>query len=317
MNDERETARALTPEMIANLAAGTTAQLPSLVDIFVSPFKGKTAVVTGGATGLGYNVVNRLAEAGAKVVIASRNLKKGEKAVAEFKAKGYEVSFCQTDVTVVDSCYRAIEFAEKIYGKVDILVANAATWSMYSFLDMPEEEFDKVLDTDMKGEYFMAQAAARSMVRNKVKGKIVLISSAAHLGADVARIGMMTHYNAAKGAITSMTMGIAKELKQYGIHVNCVAPGGMLSSGAITNTAAVGKLYGRELLEDRSKYSRETPTTMNPDQVALAVFAMCTPMSDYMYGETVDVNGGVLLSYQEKPWSYTMEGGVPGSAKEE
>ena len=188
---------------------------------------------------------------------------------------------------------------------------------MYSFLDMPEEEFDKVLDTDMKGEYFMAQAAARSMVRNKVKGKIVLISSAAHLGADVARIGMMTHYNAAKGAITSMTMGIAKELKQYGIHVNCVAPGGMLSSGAITNTAAVGKLYGRELLEDRSKYSRETPTTMNPDQVALAVFAMCTPMSDYMYGETVDVNGGVLLSYQEKPWSYTMEGGVPGSAKEE
>lgn len=309
---DREQARALTPEVISNLTVQSVAKVPSLADVFVHAMKGKTAIVTGGATGLGYCVTNRLAEAGANVVIASRSLQKGEKAEKEFREKGYEVSFCQTDVTDVEACQRAVAFAEEKYGKVDILVANAATWSMYSYLDMPVEEFDTVLNTDLKGEYFMGQAVARSMVKNKVAGRIVFVASAARMGCDVSGVAMMTHYNAAKGAISSMTIGIAKELKQYGIHVNCVAPGGMLSAGAITNTGKLAELYGPEVLADRSKYSAESPTTMNPDEVALVIFAMCTQMSDFMYGETVDVNGGVQLSYQKQPWSYTMEGCKPG-----
>lgn len=312
---EKPKAAAMTPEMIASFSTRSVQAIPSLAEVFVSALKGKTAIVTGGATGLGYNVVNRLAEAGANVVIASRSAEKGEKAVREFREKGCTVSFCQTDVTSVDACYQAVAFAEKTYGKVDILVANAATWSNYAFVDMKEEAFSAVMDTDLKGEYFMAQAAARSMIRNKVHGKIVLISSAAHLGCDSAKIGMMTHYNAAKGAVVSLTKGIAKELKQYGICVNCVAPGGMLSSGAVTNGSDAGKLYGAELLADRQAASRETPLAMNPDQVALVVYAMCTPMSDFMFGETVDVNGGVQLSFQEKPWSYTLEGCIPGPQK--
>ena len=312
---EREQARTLTPEVISNLTVQSVANIPSLADVFVHSMKGKTAILTGGATGLGYNVTNRLAEAGANVVIASRSPQKGEKAEKEFREKGYEVSFCPTDVTDVEACRRAVAFAEKKYGKVDILVANAATWSMYSYLDMPEEEFDAVLNCDLKGEYFMGQAAARSMVKNKVQGKIIFIASTARKGCDVNGVAMMTHYNAAKGAISSMTIGIAKELKQYGISVNCVAPGGMLSTGTITNTAKLGALYGPEALADRSKYSAESPTTMNPDEVALVVFGMCTPMSNFMSGETVDVNGGVQLSYQKQPWSYTVEGCKPGPQK--
>lgn len=317
MSESRESAKQMSMEMIADLAHKTVEHLPSLSDVFVTGLKGKTAIVTGGATGLGYNVVNRLAEAGANVVIASRNHEKGKNAENEFREKGYEVRYCQTDVAVVNSCYQAVDFAEKVYGKIDILVANAAVWSMYAFVDMPEEAFDKVINTDMKGEYFMAQAVARSMIKNKVKGKIILISSAARMAADVVNIGMMTHYNTAKGSIPSMTMGIAKELKQYGINVNCVAPGGMFTSGSMTNATEAGKLYGKELLEDRGKYGRTTPLTMNPDQVALVIYAMCTSMSDYMFGETVDVNGGVLLSYQEKPWSYTLDECIPGPKKGE
>lgn len=313
---DKPKAAAMTPEVIASFSTRSVQGIPSLADVFVSAMRGKTAIVTGGATGLGYNIVNRLAEAGASVVIASRNPEKGEKAVREFRERGYEVCFCKADVTSVNDCYQVVDFTEKTYGKVDILVANAATWSNYAFVDMKEEAFSSVIDTDLKGEYFMAQAAARSMIRNKVHGKIVLISSAAHLGCDSAKIGMMTHYNAAKGAIVSLTKGIAKELKQYGICVNCVAPGGMLTSGAVTNGGETGRLYGMELLADRQAASKDTPLAMNPDSIALVVYAMCTSMSDFMFGETVDVNGGVQLSFQEKPWSYTLEGCVPGPQNE-
>jgi len=212
----------------------------------------------------------------------------------------------------VSDCYAAVDYAVAQYGSVDIVVANAAVWSMYSFLDMPEAAFDAVINTDLKGEYFIAQAAARVMVAQKTKGKIVFISSVAHKGSDAAKLGTMTHYNAAKGAIVSMTKGIAKELRQYGISVNCVAPGGMLTAGALTNAAEAVGLYGPEFAEERGKYGRETPMAMNPDEVALVVLAMCTAMSDFIVGETIDVDGGSLLSYQAKPWSYTVAGCVPG-----
>lgn len=301
----------LTPEMIANLTLGNISSVQSLSDIFINNMAGKVAIVTGGASGLGYNAVNRLSEAGVKVVIASRSEAKGRKAEGEFRSFGREVTWHQTDVTSVASCYEVVDFAEKTYGKVDILVANAATWSMFAFLDMPEEEYDKVMNTDLKGEYFMAQAVARSMVRNRVKGKIIFTSSAARHSSDALNVGMMTHYNAAKGAIASMTMGVAKELRQYGITVNCVAPGGMLSEGALTNTARTAAYYGMGLVEEMAG-DTQTPMAMNPDEVAIAVFAMCTDMSNYMVGETVDVNGGATLSFQKKPWSYTIPGCIPG-----
>ena len=313
---EKEKQMQITPEMIANMAAGNVSNVQSLSDIFINNMKGKSAIVTGGASGLGYNVVNRLSEAGVKVVIASRNEKKGKKAEEEFRSRGREVTWCQTDVTKVSDCYKTVEFTEKTYGKVDILVANAATWSMFSFLDMPEEEYDKVMNTDLKGEYFMAQAAARSMVRNKIKGKIIFTSSAARHSSDVNGIGMMSHYNAAKGAIASMTMGVAKELRQYGITVNCVAPGGMVSEGTLTNTGKAAAYYGKELIQEQMALAKDTPTAMNPDEVAIAVFAMCTDMSNYMVGETVDVTGGATLSFQKKPWSYTMPGCIPGPKTE-
>lgn len=297
---------------ILAMAEKSTQQIRSLPEVFGKDLAGKVAIVTGGATGLGYNVVNRLAEAGVRVVIASRKEMTGLKAEADFRARDFEVKWFQTDVAKVSDCYTVVDYAVAQYGRVDIVVANAAVWSMYSFLDMPEEAFDTVINTDLKGEYFIAQAAARVMVAQKTKGKIVFISSVAHKGSDAAKLGTMTHYNAAKGAIVSMTKGIAKELRQYGISVNCVAPGGMLTAGALTNAAEAVGLYGPEFAEERGKYGRETPMAMNPDEVALVVLAMCTAMSDFIVGETIDVDGGSLLSYQAKPWSYTVAGCVPG-----
>ena len=303
-------------QTIYSMAEKSTLGLRSLQEVFFNDMAGKVAIVTGGATGLGYNIVNRLAESGVRVVIASRKESTGKKAEAEFNANNLEVKWFQTDVSKVSDCYAVVDYAVEQYGKVDIVITNAATWSMYSFLDMPESAFDEVINIDLKGEYFIAQAAARIMVKQKIKGKIVFISSVAHKGSDTPKMGMMTHYNAAKGAVVSMTKGIAKELRQYGISVNCVAPGAMLTAGAITNASEAVVLYGQEFVEERGKYGREVPMVMNPDEIALVAFAMCTSMSDFIVGETIDVDGGSMFSFQAKPWSYTVEGCIPGPNKE-
>ena len=295
------------------LSRSNVQNIAPLQEVFCS-LKGKTALVTGGASGLGYTVVNRLAEAGANVVIASRNQERGERAIAEFRERGYAVSWVRTDVTKVSDCANAVDFAVKNYGGLDILVADAAVWDNYSYLDVPENVFDKVVDTDLKGAYFIGQAAARHMVANKVKGKIVFVSSAAHLGEGPSGIVMNTFYQAAKAGVVGMTRGIACELKQYGISVNCVAPGGMLSSGVFSQGTKAFELYGAEYAES-SQHTSGTPLAMNPDMVALAVYAMCTPMSDFMCGETVNVNGGALMNFQKKPFSYTVEGCIPGPQK--
>lgn len=304
-----EVRKALDPE---TLSLNNVKSAAPLSEVFCHSLEGKTALVTGGATGLGYTVVNRLAEAGAKVVIASRNEERGTRAVKEFMDRGYEVSWVKTDVTKVADCYHAVEYAAETYGKVDILVANAAGWSSASYLDVSEELFDRIIDTDLKGAYFIGQAAARHMVENKIKGKIVFISSAAHLGEGRRGIIMNTYYMAAKAGVSAMTKGIAGELKQYGIGVNCVAPGGMLSAGVFSQGKEEEAKYGPQLQEVARAHSKDTPVAMNPDQVALVVFAMCTPMADFMVGETVNVNGGALLLTQERPFSYTVKGCIPG-----
>jgi len=287
----------------------------SLKDIF--DLSGKTAIVTGGCTGLGYAVASRLAEAGAEVVVSSRDKEKGALIEKHFREDlGYEVSFFSADVKKVEDCRRIVEFSEKKYGKVDILVPCAGTWYPRAFVDVTPEEFDDVVGTNLRGQYFMVQAAARSMIINKVEGKIVTVASVSHRSDDINKIAMMTHYNASKGGVTSMTRGIARELKQYGIGVNCVAPGGMITVGAVNNNASADALYGEEWSNDVAEYSIDTPIADSPDDVALMIFALCTDMSNFMFGQVLDVDGGSQFSFQEKPWSYTLADCIPGQKKD-
>lgn len=120
-----EAIKKMDPEPLSRM---NVADVKSLSEIFCSSLRGKVALVTGGASGLRYTVVNRLCEAGAKVVIASRGEERGQRAVADFKEKGYEVSWVKTDVRSVDDCYEAVDYTVRIYGQLDVLVANAAGW---------------------------------------------------------------------------------------------------------------------------------------------------------------------------------------------
>lgn len=296
-------------ETLFEMSADSLEELVPVQEVF--DLTGKVAVVTG-TVGLALFVMRRLAECGAKVVCCGRSPEWGEAAQEAMREAGYDVTYCQADVRKVSDCYTVVDFAETHYGPVDIVVPVAATWGARAFVDVKEEEWDNILDTDLKGQYFICQAAARSMIRGKKGGKIVTIASVAARGEDLVNMAMMTPYNAAKAGVTGMTRGMARELKQYGIQVNCVAPGGMVTPGAIMNNAKSTELYGAEWQAQVMENGEITPVAVTPDQVALMVLAMCTSISDFMYGQVIEVDGGSQFSFQKEPWSYTMEGGKRG-----
>lgn len=292
-------------------------------DMAVPPLKyvfdvsGKVAIVTGGCTGLGFAVARRLGEGGAKVVIASRNEENGAKAQDYFRGKGYDVTYFKADVRDVDQCYAIVDFAEKTYGGVDILVPAAAVWDFYSAVDTPAEVFDDIQATNVKGQYYCIQAAARSMIKSGKGGRICMIASIMHTGVgDIPHLNMDSAYVTSKSALTGLCVSLAREFKQYGIIINCVAPGAMVTSGALSNGLAAHMLYGPEYTERIMGSAGLTPMSKTPDDMARVVYAMCTPMCDFMYGVTVHVDGGATITFMDKPWSYTVEGCFPGPKAE-
>ena len=250
----------------------------------------RTAIVTGGARGLGFCIVNRLCEAGASVVIADIAVEFAESAVAFFSSKNYKVKFIKTDVRYLPQIQAAMDFTVKEFGKIDILVNNAAIWQMNKFLDLTEETWDDTIDTDLKGTVFFTQAVVKQMVKQGQGGKIVNVASVAGLSMEPA-YGCLTQYVAAKSGVVGISQSLAKELKPLGININCVVPGGMMSPGAM-HGAPTPEV--RELMNGQPS----APTT-DPDNVARVVYMMATGISDYMHGATVVADGGARLMIQK------------------
>ena len=211
-------------ETLFEMSVDTLDDLPSIKDIY--DLGGKVAVVSG-TVGLALSVIYRLASCGAKVVFGARRENLGQMVEDHLRQMGLEVRFHKLDASSVESCQEIVAFAEETYGTVDIVVPVAAAFFARAFVDIKESEYDKIVDVDQKGQYFLVQAAARSMIRGGRGGKVVTVASVAYRGEDMPKLAMMTAYNSAKAGVVGMTRGIAKELKQYGINVNCVAPGGM------------------------------------------------------------------------------------------
>lgn len=286
----------------ADLANALTQDLKPLSEIF--DLTGKTAIVVGGACGLGYNVVYRLAEAGANVIIGDNEPLFGENTVKELKEFAFDVDFFEMDLRDVDSIQAMIDYVEGKYGSIDICVDCAARWNLHPFLDMTEEEYDEVVDIVQKGTFFLGQRVARSMIRKGVHGKIVNIASVAALSSDTP-YAMLSHYNTAKAGVVTLTKAMARELKQYGILVNCVAPGGMPTAGAARTMNGV---YENRVMDDGvdeqaviDKWvasAQSIPQCDSPDEVALVVFSLCTDMANFMVGETVFADGGATLAMQ-------------------
>ena len=264
----------MTPEMILRGYQANAAALEEM--IFV---KGKVAVVTGGTSGLGFCVARRLCQGGAKVVLASSTQEKGDLAVRLLKEEGFDTVFCKTDVRNEEEVKHLISFTAETYGSIDILVTAAGIWSFAHIEDLEEDVFKNTLDVNLLGAYRCAKHVSRYMIDHKIKGKMLLVSSnSAYLPQSV--FGGYAHYTASKGGVIAMTTELAKELKRYGIMVNTVAPGGMVTPGCMVNgpvrTLPPEKQaeLGKEMMVAKLD---EIPTA---DSVAIVVYGMCTRMAD-------------------------------------
>ena len=200
--------------------------------------KGKNAIVTGGAGGMGYTTSALLAEAGANVMIADMNVEAAEKAAAELAEK-YQVktAFCKCDVTNIPEVEAMVAATLEAFGRIDILNHIAGMSTKVDFLEVPEKIYDLLMDVNAKGTFFVNQAVLKAMIPNG-EGKIVNMSSMS------GKEGFHTNvaYTAAKFAVTGMTQAIAKYAAPYNINVNCVCPGeggrrrsGGLLAGAYRN----------------------------------------------------------------------------------
>lgn len=281
-----------------------------LEDIFM--VKGKVALVTGGTSGLGFNVALRLLQGGAKVVLASFSEKESENALGLLAECGYSsdsVVWCKVDVTEENEVEEMVRFVDQTFGSLDILVTAAATWNYAHLYDLPEDIFRKVVDVNLTGNFLTVKHVSRYMIEKNIPGKMTLVSSnCAWL--PYPTFGGYAHYAASKGGVISLTIEAAKELKRFGIKVNTVAPGGMATAGAMNNLVldSLPEDKQDELYEEISIPQLDEIKTV--DSVARVVYIMCTDLVDGITGECIAADNGMshnIISRQPEIEEYPAE----------
>jgi NAD(P)-dependent dehydrogenase (short-subunit alcohol dehydrogenase family) len=189
-------------------------------------FTDKTALVTGAAVGIGRAVALKLAQEGASLVLVDVNAETLSGLKDELKNYSDNVMTCECDVTDENTVYEIIAKAEKAFGKIDILVNNAALWRCWSlFVDTPTDEWKKFIDVNIMGVVYFTKAVLPKMLENGY-GRIINVSSVAGVYGNA----NMVHYSSTKGALIAMTKALAKEVADKGVLVNCVSPGSVSPS---------------------------------------------------------------------------------------
>jgi NAD(P)-dependent dehydrogenase (short-subunit alcohol dehydrogenase family) len=183
-------------------------------------FEDKTAIVTGGNQGIGRAIVDRFASEGADVMVVGRNAETLASTVKDVEAAGGKAWAHRADLTVSDDLRGIVEAAGERWARVDVLVNNAGIGLETPFLEIPEEEWDRVLATNLRAPFLLSQLVARKMARTG-GGAIVHIASIDASGGD----GPYASYNASKAALLGLNRTMALELARHGIRVNCVSPG--------------------------------------------------------------------------------------------
>jgi NAD(P)-dependent dehydrogenase (short-subunit alcohol dehydrogenase family) len=253
-------------------------------------FQGKSAIITGGAGGLGRDFATGLASEGCGVLVADFD-PAGENTAREIEARtGSKVVFQRTDVTKKEQVREMIERAGSEFGAIDILVNNAGGSMRVpkAPIDLIEEEdWDKVVALNLKGTFLCTQAVVPAMKRQK-KGKIVNLSSITHrIGGELTPV----QYVASKGAVSTFTRHVAQELGPYGINVNAIAPGIIMSGPRLENM-----WYERKTDAERRAYLERIPLGRlgEVSEITGGVLFLCSEASNYITGITLDVNGGLF-----------------------
>ena len=252
--------------------------------------QGKTAIVTGGAMGIGFGIANRLAEAGANVVIADMNEEVGNAAVKKIQESGWKAAFIKTNVADEAQVKGATDFAVATYGGLDILVNNAGIYPIAPVMQMAVEDFEKVIAVNLKSVFLFTKAAGDVMIKQGRGGKIINITSIDAL--HPSSVGLAV-YDASKHGLWGFTKNTALELAPHNIQVNAIAPGGIATPG--TGVGAPKTLEMEAILK---KFLEKIPMkrTGEPDDIGKVALFLASDLASYMTGSQIVVDGGVLLS---------------------
>jgi glucose 1-dehydrogenase len=247
--------------------------------------KNRVAIVTGAGRGIGAALAKGLAAEGAAVAVNySRSAKEAEAVVSEITAAGGRALAVQADVQDLSAHARLVSAAVDTFGGLDILINNAGIEFRQPFLECTEENWNTTVGVNLKGAYFLSQAAAREMVRFGRGGKIINISSV-H---DEVPIKNLSIYSITKGGMKMLTKSLAYELAQHRINVNSISPGAILTD--MNREVLSNPAYNAKVL-DKIPWRRIGDVQ---DLVGAAVF-LSSGESDYVTGTTLYIDGGLLL----------------------
>lgn len=252
--------------------------------------RNKVALVTGSSQGIGLGIARRLAEEGADIVLNGRKEdEQAQEAVAQVRALGGRACFIAADVGSVADCRRLVAQAIEQMGRLDILVNNAGIQKHGAFLDAADEDFDKVLNVNLRGPFMLCQAFARHL-RDTDRGGRIINNSSVH---EELPFPNFSSYCASKGGLKMLMRNLAIELAPLGITVNNVAPG------------AIETPINRELLTEPDKLAsllENIPARRlgQPGDVAGAVAFLASEEAGYVTGTTLVVDGGLLWNYSEQ-----------------
>lgn len=240
--------------------------------------KGKVALITGSGGDLGRGMALRLAEEGARVMVNDKNLEKASETVNLVVDQGGTAVANDGDLTKADEVHGMVEQLIKEWGKIDVLVNNAGDVRDALLTKLTEEDWDFVLDLNLKGSFLCARAVASHMIERRY-GKIVNISSMAYKG----NIGQ-TNYVSAKAGVIGLTQALGLELARYGINVNCIAPG-------LIDTPKAQTLDEKT----RDRLVKITPMKRMGEiiDIANAVLFLVSDESKYITRQTIHVSGGM------------------------
>ena len=246
-------------------------------------FSGKIAIVTGAARGMGYAVAKRLAAGGASVVINDVNAEAAARAASDLHALGHAALAVPGDVTSGYDVGQLVARAADHYGEVHILINNAGILRPTPVIDIQEDEWDLVVNVNLKGTYLCSRAVLPGMQKTGW-GRIVNFSSTA--GKNISTVGG-AHYTAAKAGILGFTRHLAKEVARYGITVNAVCPG-LIDTEMVRSTISV---------ERAQAYADSFPIKRlgEPFEVAELVAFLASERAAYITGASLDINGGDLM----------------------